>query len=572
MPMGPKLKLPVLMPVLMNVMAAGIILATTACATSDGPTPTGDGLTPTSLSPVIATPGPTSSATPSPAVVTGPRYGGILRQMGVTDPVSFDAHVAASSPDNVHNAKLYNNLVWNPDGNVIEPDIAERYEITGAGRTVTYYLRPEVTFHDGTPLTARDVKYSLEKIMGLVDGIVSPRVGTIKEFIDVSRPDHGIEVVDQHTVRLHLVAPTASLNTFLATGFAAIMPEGITAEELSQNPAGSGPYRIKSFERGAMWEYERNDDYFKTDLPYLDGIQVFLSRSFAASEAAFITGRVELNRASWSQDNGPIVREMEEKGQVVIRPYSTFCGPQGLLLNTTTPPFNNPRLREAINLALDRRAYIEVVHNGNAEAALYLDTGGWGLAAEEIWQLPGFRQPKDQDLAEARKIMAQEYPDGLQVTLLSRNSGTYPRQAEFFTGELAKIGIDATVTLVDRSQLYPTGQALNYQIMSYYFCLTTGDPDELFGGYFITGASRNWLGYGNPQIDRMYLEQSTELDQARRRDIVRQMEGIILEDLPIIPTAIHNLTKNHYSNVRNVPLGITSYMDERLEKVWKDAP
>ena len=66
--------------------------------------------------------------------------------------------------------------------------------------------------------------------------------------------------------------------------------------------------------------------------------------------------------------------------------------------------------------------------------------------------------------------------------------------------------------------------------------------------------------------------ESTELDQSRRRDIVRDMERIILEDLPIIPTAIHNLTKNHYSNVKDVPLGITSYMDERLEKVWKDAP
>ena len=561
MPITPQLRLPVLM----SALAAGLILATTACDTSSEPTPLVQ-------PPVVATPGPASSATVFPTAAAGPQYGGILRQMGVSDPVSFDAHVAASSPDNVHNAKLYNNLVWNPNGNVIEPDVAQRYEITGTGQTVTYFLRRDVRFHDGTPLTARDVKFSLEKIMGLVDGIVSPRVGTIKEFVDTSRPDNGIEIVDQYAVRLHLVAPAASLNTFLATGFAAVMPEGITAEELARNPGGSGPYRIKSFERGAMWEYERNNDYFKSGLPYLDGIQVFLSRSFAASEAAFITGRVELNRASWSQDNGPVVREMEANGQVVIRPYSTFCGPQGLLLNTTIPPFDNPRLREAINLALDRKAYIEVVHNGNAEAALYLDTGGWGLAADEIWQLPGFRQPKDQDIAEARVIMAQEYPDGLRVTLLSRNSGTYPRQAEFFTGELAKIGIDATVTLVDRSQLYPTGQALNYQIMSYYFCLTTGDPDELFGGYFISSASRNWLGYSNPQIDRMYLEQSTELDLSRRREIVRDMERIILKDLPIIPTAIHNLTKNHYAYVKDVPLGITSYMDERLEKVWKDTP
>ena len=530
---------------LTGILASAGMLTAVACAAAEEPTPT---------SPPTA----------------GPKRGGIVRQMGVTDPVSFDAHNASASPDNVHNAKLYNNLVWNPNGDIIEPDVAERWEVGADGLAVTYYLHGNVRFHDGRPLTARDVKFSLEKIMGLADGTVSPRVGTIKEFIDTSRPDRGVEVVDDYTVRLHLAAPSASLNYFLATGFAAIIPEGTTQDDLKQSPHGSGPYKLKNFQRGSLWEYERNNDYFKPGLPYVDELQVHLVASFAAAEAAFITGQVDLNRAAWSADNQPVVRAMVDRGEVVTRPYSSGCLPQGLVINATKPPFNNPRVRQAINLAIDRKGYIEVVHNGRAEVSLYLDGGIWGLSTEEIWQLPGFRQPKDQDLAEAQRIMQEEYPDGLKVELLGRNSFTYSRQAEFFAAELAKIGIEATINLMDRAQLFPTAQALNYEIWSYYFCQTTGDPDELFGGYFITGASRNWLGYSNPRVDEMYLAQSTELDPARRKTLVRQMEQVILQDLPIIPTAVHTLTKNNYSYVKNVPMGITSYTDERLEQIWLD--
>ena len=546
---------------LLAAMAIAAAVLAVSCSSTESPT-----ATPT----VQATPTAAVGDVPSPDGGGSPVTGGVLRQMSITDPVSFDPHNAAASPDNVHNSKLYNNLVWNPDGNTIETDVADSFEVSGDGRTITYFLRDDVLFHDGTPLTAKDVKYSLEKIMGLVDGRVSSRVGPIKEFISIARPDNGVEVVDDHTVRLHLETPSASLHSFLATGFAAIMPEGASQEDLQQMPRGSGPFRIKSMERGAMWEYERNPAYFKEGLPYLDGIQLFLSRDFSASEVAFITGRVELNRASWSLSNRPVVEEMVANNQIVVRPYSTYCAPQGLLLNSTRPPFDNPQLRHAINMGIDRKAYIEVVHNGNAEASLYLDTGGWGLTAGEIWDMPGFRQPKDEDLAEARRIVQELYPDGLSVDLLSRNSGIYPRQSEFFTGELAKLGIEASVTLVDRAQLFPAGESLDYDIMSYYFCLTTGDPDELFGGYFITGASRNWLGYSNPRIDELYSQQSTELDRDRRRSLVLEMERIIYDDLPIIPTAVHNLTKNHYSHVKDVPIGLTSYTDERLERVWKD--
>ena len=544
------------------IAVAAAVLAM-SCSSTESPT-----ATPT----VQATPTVAVSDVPSPAGSDSPVTGGVLRQMSITDPVSFDPHNAAASPDNVHNSKLYNNLVWNPDGNTIDLDVASSYQVSGDGRTITYFLRDDVLFQDGTPLTAKDVKYSLEKIMGLVDGRVSSRVGPIKEFISIARPDNGVEVVDDHTLRLHLETPSASLHSFLATGFAGIMPEGTSQEDLQQMPRGSGPFRIKSLERGAMWEYERNPAYFKEGLPYLDGIQLFLSRDFSASEVAFITGRVELNRASWSLSNRPVVEEMVANNRIVVRPYSTYCAPQGLLLNATKPPFDNPQLRHAINMGIDRKAYIEVVHNGNAEASLYLDTGGWGLSAGEIWEMPGFRQPKDEDLAEAQRIVRELYPDGLSVDLLSRNSGIYPRQSEFFTGELAKLGIEASVRLVDRAQLFPAGESLDYDIMSYYFCLTTGDPDELFGGYFITGASRNWLGYSNPRIDELYSRQSTELDRDKRRSLVLEMERIIYDDLPIIPTAVHNLTKNHYSHVKDVPIGLTSYTDERLERVWKALP
>ncbi|MCH7706535.1 MAG: hypothetical protein IIB33_05755, partial [Chloroflexi bacterium] len=192
---------------LVGVLAAFGMLTAVACAgAEDEETPVATN-TPTATA--TLTPGETPVAQPTATTELAPvpdadqpKYGGIYKISGTEDPVSFDTHTATSSAHVTHNGMLNTNLLWMPDGTELVADAAESWEISGDGLTWTFVLKDNVRFQtgyeptferDGTLLTAADVAYSMRKIMGLEDGIVSARSGWIKEFVDTARSDGGLE-------------------------------------------------------------------------------------------------------------------------------------------------------------------------------------------------------------------------------------------------------------------------------------------------------------------------------------------------------------------------------------------
>ena len=527
---------------------------------------------------VVATPISTNVPVPAPNATNGPIQGGIVKQWTNREPQSFDAHVA--SFHNIHNDKLYSGLVWNPDGDTLEPDTAASWEISADGTTWTFALRQNVLFHDGytpagprdgTPMTAADVKYSLMKIMGLVDGIVSPRAGgMMREFIDISRPDNGVEVVDGNTVRVHLVQAFPALANALALGNSAIYPDGTTRDLAMTRPYGSGPFKLKSFQSGALWVYERNPDYFKPGLPYLDAIHLVVIMDTTVAQAAFLTGQIDLERRLPTAGNEPLYQQLVDQGDIVMRRYSTQCRPAGVFMNSTVPPFDDVRLRQAVHLAIDRQAYIDIVHNGDAITHAFLDTGGWGRSETDIWQLPGYRLPKDADLAQAQQLVLEAgYPDGLAVDMLVRNSTLYLTQGQFIANELAKIGINVTISAVDSPTFFNRLLAPDYVLFSYIPCQSTGTPEETFGLFFVTGGSRNWTGYSNSVVDSGYLDMAGTQDPTLRKQRALALEDILLADLPVAPLPVLDTSRNYWSYVQDVPVGMTRYMDEKLERIWR---
>ena len=553
----------------------------TATATSTPrpatPTPT---TAPGTTATVVAQPTAAATATPTPVPSVQPKRGGIVKQSGTEDPPTFDAHNATSSAHNVHNAKLYSNLLWNPKGDEIVPDAAESYEVSADGKTWTFKLRPNVKFQtgytpsnprDGTAVTAQDVKYSLMKIMGLTDGVLSARSGWMKEFIDIDRPDTGLEVVDSLTLKVHLTQPFAGLSNILAIGFSSIFPDGITSQQLARRPYGTGPFKVdlQNSQRGALWIYPRNPDYFKTGLPYLDGYRQVNMDGTAIIQTAFLTGKIDVSAGNPTLDNKTIFEQRVKSGQVYMLPYSTGCRPQVINMNSTKPPFNDRKLREAINLAPDRVAYSKVVHDGWTVPTLYLDTPGIGHTEAEIMQMPGWRQPHDADLAAAKKIVSELYPKGLDVSMIVRNSSNYQTQGEFLAGELKKIGINVTIQILDSTVVFDRAAKLDYSLWSYYFCQTTGTPEELFGSYFITGGSRNWIGYSDPKIDAGYRDLAATADPVVRKQKSQDMEKTILDFLPSAPLPVHTSNRLVYSYVKDVPLTITFYMWDKAELIWR---
>jgi len=566
---------------LVGVLAAVGMLAAVACGGADD-----DADVPAEPAAPTATAKPAATTEPAPVPDDSPKYGGLMRMSGTEDPVSFDTHTATSSAHVTHNGMLNTNLLWMPDGSSgLVADAAESWEISADGKTWTFVLKDNVRFQsgyepaherDGSLLVASDVAYSVRKIMGLEDGVVSARSGWIKEFIDTTRADGGLEAVDDRTVNFHMREPLAALGDVMAILFSGMYPEGVTREMLQTRPYGAGPFKLKEFQRGALWQYEANPDYFKPGFPYLDEIHHVNIRGTEVTQSALITNQIDMTGGLPTLDNEPIYNRMADAGKITVRPYTTSCRPQGVNMNATAPPFDDLRLRQAVNLAINREDYIAVVHRApdRAVPALILDTNGiWGRTADEIWTMVGYARgdAKAAEVAEGKAIVEELYPGGLDVEMMTRDSSGYMRQGEFIAGELAKIGINVDINVMNSAQLFPAAQALNYSIWAYYFCQTTLTPEEMYAGYFITGGSRNWLGYGEQDVDTKFFQMAGAPTFEERHKLARELEDMILEDLPFAPLAVQNGARVYWNYLQDIPIPIgLQYMWPKRERIWRN--
>jgi len=550
----------------------------TATARPAEPTPT---TAPGTTATVVAQPTAAATATPTPVPSVQPKRGGVIKANAAEDPPSFDPHNATSAAHNIYNQKMYQALLWNPDGDVIVPDAVESYSISADGKVWTFKLRPDIKYftgytpafdRDGTTMTAKDVAYSFKKIMGLTDGVISARSGWMKEFVDIDRPDNGMEVVDALTIKFHLIQPFSGLSSVLAIGYSGIMPEGVTQAMLAKRPYGSGPFKVDlvNSQRGALWKMKRNPDYFKQGLPYLDEWQFILMDGTAIAQAAFLTHKTDATTGYPTPDNEKIYAQKEASGEIYMKRYTSDCRPQSLNLNATKPPFSDKKLRDAVNLSINRAAYMQVVQNfGHGYPALYLTTGGWGKTEAEILKLPGWAQPHEGEVAQAKQIVSELYPKGLDLKMMVRNTSAYMTQGEFLAGELRKVGLNVTIEALDTNIVFDRAVKLDYTIWSYYFCQTTNSPEELFGSYFVTGGSRNWIGFSNPEIDKGYYEMAGLSDPAAKKKKAMQMEDIVFSSMIAVPLPDALNARVAYNYVKDLPIGVTQYSREKNELIWR---
>ncbi|MBI4202179.1 MAG: hypothetical protein HY532_03575, partial [Chloroflexi bacterium] len=546
----------------------------TATATT-GPAPTA---TATSDTGVTAAPTATPTSAPAPVVTETPKRGGILRQSRSEDPPNWDSQANASSADSVLGAKFMSQLVWNPRGQEIAPDAAEEYSISADGKVWTFKLRSNVKFHsytpphprDGTTMTSTDVKWSLEKMMGMHGQILSPRCGWIKEFIDIDRPDNGIEIVDQLTLRVHMHTPFSGLANTLALGFCGILPEGVTTPDTVGRPFGSGPFRMVQISPGAHIRFERNNDYYKPGLPYLDGWHFNYMEGTTITQAAFATNRLDLGTGDPLPANRDLWDKLIAEGKIYTQDISAQRWTiQGVFMNMYKPPFNDKRLREIVNLGMDRQGYAAVRWDDAPRVMpTLLVVSPWGRSEEEVLRMPGWRQPHDTDFAEAQRRLKELYPAGLDITLLARNSTGYMKQAEYVAGDLSNIGFNVTIRPQDTATYFGRMTNLDYTISAYHFVMTTMTLEENLA-YYITGGSRNWFGISDPRVDSGYLEVAAISDPVKRKQKAQELEDILMDHLFGVPLGSHGETRAAWSYVRGYEVGITHYAWRKKELVWR---
>ena len=508
-----------------------ILMAAVACGDDPTPTPTPQPTPTPTATPLPSTPTPTAMPDAGMMVLEWVARGKqtpLVKMASCCNITDWDLHRACCGASPAAASKLYNMVM---ELNPVQPDhvigdLAKTWEQDGL--SFTFELHEAAMWNDGVPITAQDVEYSLNRMMET--GVPRPRVSAVGRYIK------SIDVIDDHTIKVNLKGnPSAFLN-YLAVDYMTVLPKHAP---LSGSPpgdpkqiVGSGPYVFEEWEKGVSYTVKKNPSYWKEGRPFINEIQSFVIGPTALT-AALKTEQVIMMGLGFTRlstvDNVAMAKELE--GQVDV----FFLNPNiivALILNTTKPPFDDPRVRRAFTLAIDRQ---EIRTAGDGEkgsigAPFPPHTGGgWGStsATAETW--PGNRQPKDQDIAEAKSLMAAAgVADGFKTDIISSPSGSQKQLAELIKFQMKKnLGIDITIMDRDnaaRQQLSADG---DFFILTQTHGLNIHDPDDLFNTLYLPGATRNLQGYVYPGLQELFDAQANEGDPVKRQALILQAEDIL---------------------------------------------
>src|SRR5499427_1180076 len=504
------------------------------------------------------------------------KQGGILRQYIIDSPASMSIHeettVVAERPMMavMNNLVLFDQHIAQNSLSTIVPELATDWAWDEDGTKLLFHLRQGVKWHDGKPFTAADVKCTWDLVQGKTAERlrVNPRKAWYTNLAEVV-PNGDYEVT------FVLKRPQPAFLALLATGMSPVYPCHVPPPQMRQHPIGTGPFKFVEFKPNESIKLTRNPDYWKPDRPYLDGIEYTIIRN--ASTWILALGAHQFDRTGPGFVPISLLKEIKSQAAEISCQIASWNTSRTAIINRAVPPFDNPELRRAIMLALDRKAFIDIIGEGQGEIGATMQpppNGVWGMPADMLRMLPGYDPDIGKNREQARQIMQKlgYGPDKrLAVTVTTRNVAAYRDPAVILIDQLKQIYIDGTLNAIDTTQWYPTVMRKEYTLA---FTVTeTGldDPDQMFYENYFCGSERNYTGYCNAQVDKLIDQQSVEPDVEKRRQIVWEIEQHLAEDggRPII---FHPRSATcSYSQVKGLTVGVNSpYNLWRMEDAWLD--
>ena len=516
------------------------------------------------------------------------KSGGHMELYHSTNPGQWDIHRGSGNHTARATASLYNGLVINNHVKTDEIicDLCTTWELADDGVTYTFHLNDKAKWSDGKPVTAADVVFSLDRMTA--EGEPRPRTGALRPYYESS------EAVDPLTVKVITKFPSPAFIQFLGTSYPKIVPKHVVEAgvdiNIPGNIVGSGPFLQDGFERLGSYRFQKNPSYFKEGLPFLDSAEVFIIKDKARAITALLTEQV-LGHIAWGSPSISLPQTealvKDSGGRLVLRRIAS--GPCGLFLNFNRKPFDDPKVRRAVYLAIDRQELNQAVWDWDATTGTTFAPDSVATV-EEAYQWPGHRYVdakgsevnnpvgredvvKDpRDLEEARKLMAEAgYPNGVDVVYTYRSNFIYPTEAPFFKEQLAAIGMNLELNAVAPSAglaMYAEG---DYTMGRQCHGPTIRDPDETFTSILLPGGSKNQLGYEDPRMREIFEKQTRELDLEKRLELLREAESIGREGTLHWTTIYWGVSKD----LKNVKIGNyhnppTVHTLQTIEGWWLD--
>jgi peptide/nickel transport system substrate-binding protein len=344
---------------------------------------------------------------------------------------------------------------------------------------------------------------------------------------------------------------------------------------MRQHPIGTGPFKFVEFKPNEYIKVTRNPDYWKPGLPYLDGIEYTIIPNQATAVLAFVSGQVDMT-FPYSL-SVPLLKDAQSQVPEAICELTPGGGVnRHVLINRTTSPFDNPEVRRAMALSLDRKAFIDILSGGQGDIGGVLQpppSGLWGMPPDLLAQLPGYDPDVTKNRAQGREIMKKlgYGPDNrLKIKVSTRDLPIYRDPAVILTDQLKEVYFDGELEMIDTTRYFP-------KIMRREFTVglnlqTSGpDPDPTLDLFYGCGSSLNWDGYCNPDVDKLIEQQSIEGDEAKRKQLLYAIERKLAEDVAR-PIIFYNRTGTCWRPyVKGMTLMVNSvFAGNRREDVWLD--
>ena len=502
------------------------------------------------------------------------KQGGVLRVTHRDNPPSASIHEEATISTDMPFMAVFNNLVlFDPDSpqnrpDRVVPDLATSWTLAEGGRALTFQLRDGVKWHDGKPFTSSDVKCTWDIVTGKVDGKLrkNPRKTWWWNIKDITTSG-------PLQVTFHLESPQPSLMAMLAGGFSPVYPCHVPAAQMRTQPIGTGPFKFVEFKQNESIRLARNPDYWKPGKPYLDGIEYTIIPSRATAILALVAGRHDMTlTGELSPENANEIKAQVAQMQCTVQPANT----QGnLLVNRDKPPFDNPQLRRAMVLSIDRKAFSDILSHGLNKiggAMLATPEGLWGWSEAFMESVPGYGGDVEKSREEGRKIMRDlgYGPDKMMPLKVStRNVASYRDSSVILIDHLKTVYIQGELEVLDSSVWYARLLRKDYAVGMNVQGTGIDDPDVQFFENYTCGSERNYTAYCNPELEKLYRQQSAMTDFEARRRLVWDIDRKLQEDAarPVIFQS-QNATC-WWPHVKGLRLAINSiYNHWRFDDVW----
>ena len=511
-------------------------------------------------------------AAPAAQAQDKPRSGGILTWFDYGDPGRLDVHAESPLVVQQATAGVYSGILhYDPaDPSKVVGDLAERWTVSPDGKTYTFHLRKGVKWHDGEPFSAADVKASFDRILN--PEFQSPKCGaSLKPMVA------GVEMLDANTIQFKLKFPAAPFLPSLASAWCRVAAKHILAKygDLNQSEAqiGTGPFKFKKYERGSVIEWEKNPNYFIPGLPYLDGVKQFILVGGPTQVAAAKAGKIMLWDA-WPPMRKTQADELARARQDVDIYQASINTIFLIYLNSKKPPFDNPDLRRAVNLAIDRQELVAKALEGAGVPCGILDpklSGEFALPLEEVNKVPGCRQPKDQDIAEAKKLVEKHHPNGVDIEVAVRSVGNYVDRAQLVIAQLRKVGIRGTLKTHESAAGYAAwGKGDFTLIATQDRAMDINDPSGVFHIAYTTEGGSNYGRMSDPKVDELAERALKESNKDKRKQAYWELQRYILTRGDTATVAVAWVEGWFFKDkkLQGYKPGLTTYDNNTFMKVW----